>query len=175
MDDDSEPGGFPTVRWGDDTVDFLPGSRSEGIESFAALVFPFYGDRVMLARIAGRGWCVPSGRVEPGESAEATARREAHEESGLVLGTLHLLGHYRYRQPNRPDRYSSLFIADVGRVEPFEPGLESLERNWFAVEDVAELYYARDPLLDAVFDLAWRMRDLLLPRGIRIAEWMTGG
>ncbi|MFM7322832.1 MAG: NUDIX domain-containing protein [Armatimonadota bacterium] len=164
---------FPTVRWGDDTVDFQPGDPDGGPAPFAVLVFPFYGDRVVLADIAGRGWCVPSGRIEPGETEESAVRREALEEAGIVLGDLHLLGTYRFRRIGAPDRVSRAYVAAVEGVEPFTPGAESLGRHWFAVEDVAEHYCMRDALLDAVFDLAWRMRELLLPRGTPIDDWIS--
>ena len=48
---------------------------------------------VLLVRRGDNGhWDVPGGRVEPGESVEAAARRELLEETGLQAGTLRLLG-----------------------------------------------------------------------------------
>jgi 8-oxo-dGTP diphosphatase len=37
-------------------------------------------------------WSFPGGRLEPGESAEAAARRELLEETGIVAGDLVLVG-----------------------------------------------------------------------------------
>lgn len=51
------------------------------------------GGEVLLVRRGDNGhWDVPGGRVEPGESAEAAARRELLEETGMQAGALRLLG-----------------------------------------------------------------------------------
>lgn len=56
-------------------------------------------DSVLLVRrarapLAGL-WSFPGGRAAPGEDAEATARRELLEETGLTVGTLMKLGSFR--------------------------------------------------------------------------------
>lgn len=55
------------------------------------------GDSVLLVR-RGRPpaldrWSLPGGGQELGETAEATARRELREETGLSVGELRLAGH----------------------------------------------------------------------------------
>ncbi len=53
-----------------------------------------------------------AGRVEPGESVEATARREAQEEAGLDLGRLHFInGHYP--SPGMVAEYVYAFVAEA--------------------------------------------------------------
>lgn len=42
-----------------------------------------------------RGWEVPGGKIEPGESAETAARREAFEEAGLKLSDLTWAAEYQ--------------------------------------------------------------------------------
>nr|WP_309686188.1 NUDIX domain-containing protein [Armatimonas sp.] len=61
--------GFPTVIWRKERATFAA-YASDGFPMPAALVFPFYGDKIVLAEIPGRGWCIPSGRLEPGETPE---------------------------------------------------------------------------------------------------------
>ena len=48
---------------------------------------------VLLERRSDNGlWCLPGGRVEPGESLLQTALREAKEETGLTIVVTRLLG-----------------------------------------------------------------------------------
>ena len=51
---------------------------------------------VERARAPAKGlWSFPAGRAEPGEDAEANARRELLEETGLSVGPLLPLGSFR--------------------------------------------------------------------------------
>jgi phosphatase NudJ len=54
---------------------------------FFALVVVRQGDRFLLVHEAkhGQGWCVPAGRVEPGESLFDAAVRETLEETGVPV------------------------------------------------------------------------------------------
>jgi ADP-ribose pyrophosphatase YjhB (NUDIX family) len=49
------------------------------------------GDVLLVERTDIPGWGLPGGLMEPGESFEATGRREVHEELGLTLRELNLL------------------------------------------------------------------------------------
>jgi len=75
---------------------------------FFALVVVRQGDRFLLVHEAkhGQGWCVPAGRVEPGETLFDAALRETSEETGVpvVLGD------------NPPRFHASRLTASVGRV-----------------------------------------------------------
>ena len=72
---------FPTVAWGQSTATFVAGNEllPDLPPISAALVFAMDGENFALANIAGRGWCIPGGRLEPGETPEQAARRETFE------------------------------------------------------------------------------------------------
>src|SRR5690349_15600919 len=73
---------------------FIVGVRRRMVLGTRAVLLD--GDRVLLLRHTYMpGWHFPGGGVEPGETAEQAARREAEEETGLrVGGSMRLLGLY---------------------------------------------------------------------------------
>ncbi len=64
------------------------------------------------------GWALPGGFVDVGESVTEAARREAHEETSLVVELQALLG--VYSDPRRDPRLHvvSVVFAAVARGEP---------------------------------------------------------
>jgi 8-oxo-dGTP pyrophosphatase MutT (NUDIX family) len=58
----------------------------------AAVVARDDAGRILLIRSPRRGWEMPGGQVELGESAEAAAIRETREESGIDVGDLRFCG-----------------------------------------------------------------------------------
>jgi 8-oxo-dGTP diphosphatase len=152
---------FPTVVWGDYRVTFRPWSecaRTNGV-CRAALVFAFHKGRVVLAEIPGRGWCVPSGRLEPGESADAAGRREAWEEAGLSLGTLYALGDTVFQSSDGMDPVvAANYVAEVKRFDPIPPMSESLGIRLASREELSTCYYLWDKLMESIFDYAWPQR-----------------
>ncbi|MCS7209592.1 MAG: NUDIX hydrolase [Fimbriimonadales bacterium] len=123
--------------------------------------------RYLLAQIRGRGYCAPSGRIEPDETPEAAARREAHEESGAVLDQLHPLGAYLLAPcaPDEPVACSApVFLARACRIEPLAPESESQGVRWASLEELPQLYYDWSPLIEAVFRYAEERRQALWER-----------
>ena len=166
---------FPTVQWKRESATFVASTMlpvpGEPVPAPAALVFPFYGDRVVLADIPSRGWCIPSGHVEAGETAEEAVRREAWEEAGVTLGTVACLGYFILTEnDNGQIRHAPTFLADVRGIEPVPVGSESRGMQMVPIEDVAGLYFAWDDLLAAVFDYAAEEKPHLLRSGISLND-----
>ena len=172
---------YPTVYWTSLKSDatFFPGEQlppeSEG-RLWAVLTFVYYGDKVALADIEGRGLCIPSGKIEPRETVDAAAEREAWEETGARLNPeqRRLIGCYRLtpRDGVGEVRYCPVFVAEAWGFEPIPPGSESRGLVLAAWEDVADLYFTWDALMAAVFEYAEERRNALFPAGTPVAALM---
>lgn len=83
----------------------LVGNRPLVMVGATVLVLNERGELLMALRSDNNRWGVIGGALEPGESLEQTARREAREEAGLELGELELFGAFSgagffYEYPN---------------------------------------------------------------------------
>ena len=172
------PPHFPTVRWKHETAAFVASGAPPSdlaVPSPAALVFPFYGDKVVLADIVTRGWCIPSGHVEAGETFEEAVRREAREEAGVTLGHVACLGYFVLTHAQTGAvRHAPTFVGEVLGLgdDPLTP--DSRGRQLVNVEDVAGLYFAWDDLLAAVFAHAYDEKQRLFLSGVPLSA-LTGG
>jgi len=149
------------VVWGDRKVTFrrVTDAAAFPLDAPAVLVFAFHGDKTVLADIQGRGWCVPSGRIESGETAEEAARREAWEEAGIVLDRLAPFGATIEVKDEQPDRVLAVaFVGKVAQFTDFAPTVESHGRRLVTQPELSECYYLWDRLTEAVFGAAWGLR-----------------
>lgn len=113
-----------------------------------AMVLAFQGDRLLMTHLKKRGWDIPGGHVEAGEKPEETLRREVIEETGVELGTLHVLGYQQlliltqppptYRYPF-PVAYQLFYRAQVARLREFAETEETWGRGFFAPDEAAKL------------------------------------
>ncbi|HEX9017985.1 MAG TPA: NUDIX domain-containing protein [Anaerolineaceae bacterium] len=69
-------------------TDELPAPESCG----TAFAFAFTGERMLLTHLVKRGWDIPGGHIEPGESPVEAAVRETLEETRVVVEPVELIG-----------------------------------------------------------------------------------
>lgn len=101
-------------------------------------------------------WGFPKGIVDPGESPEQTALKEAREEAGLcgrIIGSP--LGSYRY-QKSRALLDVTVFLMEVDRVDLYwlEAGVR--QRRWEPYAAAASLL-CRQPLRDLLAEAHRRL------------------
>ncbi len=100
--------------------------------------------KVLLSRHRTRGWDLPGGHIEAGETPDVAAQREVFEETAAKIGALKLLGHQRiellgakpdgYRYPH-PTSYQLFYTAKVESLGEFKVEEDSVERAWVPLEE----------------------------------------
>jgi 8-oxo-dGTP diphosphatase len=145
---------FPTGEYGRQRLEFFPAPRKAQLRSFAALVFPWVDERVVVCDIVGRGWCIPSGRVEAVESSLQAVRREALEEAGIELGCVQYIGCYRITERGEV-RWADCYTARVKRLAEIAMPEESLGRKIVSLGELPSIYHLWNDLTELVFKHAY--------------------
>jgi 8-oxo-dGTP pyrophosphatase MutT (NUDIX family) len=71
----------------------------------SAQILDATGERILLTQRTDNGrWCLPGGRMDPGENAAEACVREVLEETGLVVEVVRLIG--IYSSPHRLVEYA---------------------------------------------------------------------
>jgi 8-oxo-dGTP pyrophosphatase MutT (NUDIX family) len=141
---------FPAGRYGRQTLRFYPAPFHAPLRAFAALVFAWHRDQVLICDIADRGWTVPSGRVEPDEESRDAVRREALEEGGAILSDLLYIGCYQIIE--RTDvRWADCYAARIDRLEEISLPEESRGRKLATLGELPDVYHVWNELTELVF------------------------
>ncbi len=135
-----------TALWG-----FLGHRGPSGEKDRVVVQAVIQGDAGVLLTVRQdlRGWELPGGNLEPGESEEAALVREVLEETGLFVEIIDLVGEY-HRTGFLPHR------ARVYRCRPLSgdlrPSDETPVVRWFAPEAVPSTLFPwyRGPLADGL-------------------------
>lgn len=142
---------FPSGTYGRQRLQFYPAPYRAPLRAFAALVFAWKDDKVLVCNIEDRGWCIPSGRVEPFESSTEAVHREALEEAGATLESVQYMGCYRIREKDET-RWADCFAARVDQLGEIQMPEESLGRRLVAFEELPAIYHQWNELTEKVFE-----------------------
>jgi 8-oxo-dGTP pyrophosphatase MutT (NUDIX family) len=104
-------------------------------------------DRLLLVRQSHSGrWGTVGGAIEPGESPQVAAVREANEETGLTIRVDRLVAalggedfHVTYSNGDQVQYLSIVFEGSVIEGTPTPDGEEILELGWFSREELPAL------------------------------------
>lgn len=154
---DAEPGAEPALRCARCGWYWYPNPRPT-----AAVVIEREGEDGRLEFLILRRavepalgwWDLPAGFLEPRETPDEGARREAHEEAGFPVRLTGLLGAYASRESN-----TVVFAYTARAVDPAatpERDHESSEARWISAADVDDMLpsIAFAPIREAIED--WR-------------------
>jgi 8-oxo-dGTP pyrophosphatase MutT (NUDIX family) len=111
----------------------------------SAAIFDEHG-RVFLTRRADNGqWCLPGGRMEPGESVAEACEREVWEETGLKVRVKRLVGVYShpdqlivYPDGNKAHIVALHFEAEIVSGEPALSS-ETIDYGYFTLQELEGL------------------------------------
>jgi 8-oxo-dGTP pyrophosphatase MutT (NUDIX family) len=130
----------------------MPAKRVEET-SAGGLVLRTAGGRTKAALIARhdrRGrliWSLPKGHIEPGESAEAAAIREVHEETGIVgrvIAPLGTIDFWFMVEDTRIHKTVHHFILEAVSGELSDTDVEVVEVEWVPIDEVKGRLKYRD-------------------------------
>jgi len=108
---------------------------------------------LLMVRHKARGWDIPGGHREPGESLEAALSREIEEEANATVAHSRLFAHFRIYFPGskplnypypHPESFMACFLCSLSVLKPFSADFETVERRLFSPTEVRGLEWYRD-------------------------------
>lgn len=97
------------------------------------LVVAVYQGQLLFTRHRDRGWELPGGKLEPGETPEEATIRETWEETGARISLPKQIGEYRVEGPSEPFN-KAIFIAKVISLGERPKGFETMDAALYPLD-----------------------------------------
>jgi 8-oxo-dGTP diphosphatase len=136
------------VNWGGHHVKltWLPLKQIDDIKQVTSVHGCCFSEgKVLLVHVKDRGFNMPGGHVETGETPEEAFHREAFEE-GYVKGSIRYIGAIEVSHEDNPlfipggkyplKGYQLFYRMDIEKCFPFRRENESISRIWVEPEEV---------------------------------------
>ncbi len=117
------------------------------------LAFVRSGDCFVVADIPGRGWCVPSGHIEAGETALEAAERELMEEAGTVAKDLRPFGYFQLHS----EEVAMAFVGELLTFPPHSSDSRSSQTSLMGLDELPEHYAEWSGFYESIFRLALQL------------------
>ncbi len=126
-----------------------PRVRGEGPLVVQQAVILDEGRVLLSVRADLRGWELPGGNAEPGETEEDCLRREVREETGLEVALVRHVGDYE--RTGLLPHVARVYLCRVVGGEA-RPSAETPRLRWFSLDGIPStlLPWYREPLADAI-------------------------
>jgi 8-oxo-dGTP pyrophosphatase MutT (NUDIX family) len=153
---------FPTFNWGKNTkVRFETfNGIPKDVPVTSCMVMAVLDKEYLVLSSPKRGWGLPGGHVEEGETPKMTAIRELREEAAVEVDkeSLQVVGGWlakKIRKTKKKSKYPDLtyqllFIANITEVKQFTKRFEVFDRIFVPISDVLD--YATSATFKPIFE-----------------------
>jgi 8-oxo-dGTP pyrophosphatase MutT (NUDIX family) len=154
---------IPEIWPGTKSVTFVPSPSAPNLPVTAVKIYVFERNKLLLAKVSGRGWDLPGGHVESGESPDEALIRELKEETGAVVSRQWLIGYLEIindgSNPKYPDH--SCILVYKGQGLSFDqshvfPSHEVTHCKLIAINELPRLHHnwndSKKQVIDYAFD-----------------------
>jgi 8-oxo-dGTP diphosphatase len=139
------------VNWGGHNVKltWLPMKEINDYNKITSVHgYCFHQGNILLVKVTGRGFNIPGGHLDSGETPEETFHREAYEE-GYVKGGIQYLGAIEVSHEDNPlflpggkyplIGYQVFYKMNIEKCLPFLREYETVTRIWVEPEEVPNI------------------------------------
>jgi ADP-ribose pyrophosphatase YjhB (NUDIX family) len=126
--------------------------------------FCFSGGKVLVCNVRGRGWSIPGGHLEAGETPHECLRREIREEACAEIEHAVLAGflvadhsiNSEYAGPYPTRSALAMFAVTLGELKPYVPAKDTLARQLVELDALPTVHHQWDLVLDEAYTEARR-------------------